>query len=319
MSVGIALISESGESIICVTDSKIDFGEFSADKIGQKEWMFEFDCVALVVGNDSEYATAVLASAERKLRGKLWTPEIAAECVSLSLTEELHKKIARTVLSKYGLTVETFRDKARKLLTPDIFASLCQKIERVKISLQFLVCGFEKHPSKDLYGPHIYHIDSSGVVTCHDSMGMWVIGSGNYLALSSLAFAAHKRKLSRRSSLGESIYCALEAKFMSESTGLVGQDTNLSVISPNKSRLLVDRDIEEVRKSWQQFGAPRIPAEITKSIPSSLVGFGWRKATTKQQRDDYLSEIGMRPAKYTRRRKRTISKSPASAKSESHT
>ena len=293
MSVCIAVMAERKGAIVCVADEKADFGEFAADNIGEKEDMLSFDCLAMYAGNDPEYAPIILESTKAKLAGKLWTPQVAAECLRLSYHECLQEEVKNKVLSKYNLNTDAFLRNGRAMFTPELFTTICSRIENVKISLRFLVCGFERHPKDEAKcKAHIYEVSDSDAVKCRDSTGMWSIGAGNYLALSSLAFAAHKRGLTKNSSLSEAIYCAMEAKFMEESNGLVGEATNVGVITPDSIGIMPNHRIDRIRREWNKSGAPRIPKGLLETIPGSVNTMRWKKTSTRATRAKLFEDMG---------------------------
>lgn len=291
MSVCIAVIAENQAAIVIVNDQKVDFGEFSADYIGEKQDMFSLDCIAMYAGNDSECAEIILKSAKERISGKNWTPEIAAESIKLSCDEYLQKKIASKVLSKYHIDVDTFLTKGRTMFTPAIFTTLCSRIENVKLSLRFLLCGFERHTKDDSKcKAHIYEVSEGEAITCRDNAGMWAIGAGNYLALSSLAFAVDRRRLNKKSSLPEAVYCALEAKFMAESNGLVGKNTSVGIITPYTLSDMKDETVNQIRATWEQSGVPKIPDGALKIVSEGFRTIELQKGTTRAERDKIFED-----------------------------
>jgi 20S proteasome alpha/beta subunit len=106
-----------------------------------------------------------------------------------------------------------------------LYQTLCNRIEKVNISLTFLVCGFDDEGSG-----HIYSVDGKDAPKCHDSVGMWAIGSGAHAALSSLAFHLNKAQLNLTTSVEKATYLAIAAKFMAESSSEVGKEaTNVTL------------------------------------------------------------------------------------------
>lgn len=286
MSVCIAVLCEKGNAIVCVTDRKIDFVDFSADRIGEKSDVLNWDSLVLYSGNDAEYAGSILQVVRQKLGDDMGlNPQALAECVQETYHEYLQKEITNKVLRRWGFTQESFRKQGRRQLTPEVFTALCNQITQVKISLQFLVCGFEK-VAPTIYRGHIYFVPGIGAITSRDDIGMWAIGAGKHLALSSLAFAADKRKFSKNARLGEAVYTALEAKFMAESHSLVGRMTNVMIIRPNQYLLMEDRYIEEIKSEWAHSGAPRIPNRITKEIPTMLFGVRFHTKGTRMRKHE---------------------------------
>ena len=69
VSVCIALLSESRRKIVCVTDARASFRDFSSEKLAQKNLPFFSEWVALYAGNDIEYVNPVLNRASAKLFG----------------------------------------------------------------------------------------------------------------------------------------------------------------------------------------------------------------------------------------------------------
>jgi hypothetical protein len=126
-----------------VSDGKADFGDFSADGVALKIHLLGPDCLAMFAGNDSEYANTVLEPARRKCysgnpkRPKFCGPELAALYIHESYLDLLQSQIENKVLRRHGFTLQSFREKGKESLTPEVFSSFHQRIEQVKISLNF--------------------------------------------------------------------------------------------------------------------------------------------------------------------------------------
>lgn len=138
---------------------------------------------------------------------------------------------------------------------------------------------------------HIYEVSAAETIKSRNGTGMWAIGAGNSLALSSLAFAAHRRKLTKKSSLSKGVYCALEAKFMAESNGLVGERTSVGVITPDSISIMPDRHVDRIRAEWKKSGAPRVPTGILETIEGSFSTFQWDKDSTREQRAKLFEDM----------------------------
>src|SRR5690348_4645437 len=119
VTVCIAAICNKGNSIVCVTDRKIDFGEFSIDQVAEKSDMLDLDYYVMFAGNDSEYADTILSLARGRLEGKKWTPGLAAQCIHESYHECLRAEITSRVLRRWDFTAESFRKNGRRQLTPE--------------------------------------------------------------------------------------------------------------------------------------------------------------------------------------------------------
>lgn len=285
VSICIAVLSEKDGSIVLVSDNKVNFGHFSSDNIGQKTDMLTLNWMALYAGDDAGFAPSILKGARDKLRkGKgEKTGNVISECVYESYVECLHRVIESRVLRKYGFTVDSFNRNGKRRLTTEVFNRICAQIEKVNLSLSFLVCGFDNHHGR--YSGNIFAIESTadGVnpPENRNNIGLWAIGSGRNLALSSLAFATDKRKVLKVASAGMATYCALEAKFMAESDGQVGQSTDVWILSPDYLTVLDGARLDLVKKIWRKSGAPRVPHNVLRVLPRlcTKVKFGelWRE------------------------------------------
>jgi hypothetical protein len=281
VTVCLAVICNKSKSIICVSDEKVDYGEFAADSAAQKTQHFDRDCMVLYAGNDAEYAPLIIDAARDRFHEdkRSRNPHIAARYIHEAYCECLQNQIESRVLKRYGFTLSSFQKNGKRLLTPEVFAVLFQKIEQIRLSLQFLICGFKQHQKR--YEAQILSVNGLTPPVSHEAVGMWAIGSGTSLALSSLSFAADKRGLGRRSPLALGLYSALAAKFMAESNSQVGRTTWFIVLSPNRLRSMNDNYIKQVKTAWEKHGTPKIPKEIVKKIPNFLWGLRWYKRKPK--------------------------------------
>ena len=161
-----------------------------------------------------------------------------------------------------------------KKCTATVYNNLCAKIDKVEISLKFLLYGFSEDGKA-----HLYEVDGSERPKCYDAIGFWAIGSGAHAALSSLAFHVDRKELSKFwSTLEEAVYFASEAKFMAESSGLVGREMAILAIHKSTERnavLLLEEEIAEVKRIWNAEGAPRVPSEIRKKMMAVIESRGY--------------------------------------------
>jgi hypothetical protein len=135
------------------------------------------------------------------------------------------------------------------------------------LSLHFLACGFDENGDG-----HILVIDGETPVGHYDKTGMFAIGSGAHAALSALAFHADAHLLSQYSEVKESVYCALEARFMAATAEDVGKEsTFITVMEKDKKiQYMSDPGIDVIRNIWKRRGAPRIPPQAIEMIPKLL-------------------------------------------------
>jgi hypothetical protein len=245
----------------------------------------------MFAGNDSEYANVVLERARKKCysgslkRPKFCGPELAALYIHESYLELLQTQIENKVLRRHGYTLESFQEKGKESLTPEVFASFHQRMEQVKISLKFMICGFEETSfKKALPSPKIFTIGGVEAPEDRSDIGMWAIGSGNQLAMSALTFAVDSRSLGTGTPLPHGIYSALEAKFMAESNNLVGQSTTTIILEPGRLIAVREYEANRIRKIWKRSGAPRMPKGILDLIPDKL--FDVRVKGLKKDREN---------------------------------
>jgi hypothetical protein len=141
----IGILCEDYQKIVCVTDEKVDFGQFSADKIAAKVQIIGRSWVAMYAGNDGEHAEFILESAMAKLmkREPIGSPLEVSDVVNDTFHEFQQKLIENKVLKKRKFTADKFATSGKRLCTPEAYNNLCNRIDKVSISLKFLLCGFE--------------------------------------------------------------------------------------------------------------------------------------------------------------------------------
>lgn len=180
----------------------------------------------------------------------------------------MHSQIESKVLRKRKFTIDTFRDEGKKKCTTAVYNDLCAKVDKVEISLQFLLFGFDSSGIG-----HIFVVDGKEDPQCYDDLGVWAVGSGAAAALSAIAFHIDKQQFNTVTSTGEeAAYFACEAKFMAESSGYVGRDSavlfmyrsNAAASSP--LQFLDREEINTIKKRWLEEGAPKVPEGIKDEI-----------------------------------------------------
>jgi hypothetical protein len=268
VSVAICAMCDGGKAFVCASDQKATFGDFSADHAVMKTTYLRHGWWALFAGNDPEHAPFILRSARARLASKetkSYHLEEVLAAMEDSYGERYHNHIEKKILLKYGYTVDRFRDEGKKKCSTSLYNNLCAKIERLEISLQFLVCGFD-----DVGKSHIFVVDGKDAPRSYNDTGVWAVGSGAHAALSSLAFHIDKQHFFSHSSIDEAIYYVAEAKFMAESSGEVGRDAGiLSVHTQDMSgrRVIWSDELQKLKTIWLNEGAPRLPASALVEIP----------------------------------------------------
>jgi len=266
MTVCIATLCESREAIVAVSDHMISSEDFSSDNMALKmENLSEFWKV-LFAANDLSSVVQVIQEAKRLVGD--WDSdkdlnEITA-IVQKAFLKEVNRRIDTEILSRFGLNRESFLNIGLKKLGASLFHDLAQEIKSVKLDSQFLVYGFDSGGVG-----HIFSVADPGELKIWDKAGTWAIGSGKYMALSSLFF----HSCGFLTSAPEAIYHACEAKFMAESSPGVGAKTFVSFLRKGHAEhYLSEEAIMRIKKAWLSGGKPRIPIGITDEIAKMIEG-----------------------------------------------
>jgi hypothetical protein len=91
-------------------------------------------------------------------------------------------KFTASYLARYGMcSISEFRTLGRAQFGDDKFHTICNAIDEFSLGIELLVYGFDAHKN-----PHIFQVSNPGSVTNHDLLGYGVIGSGFYMATSSM-------------------------------------------------------------------------------------------------------------------------------------
>ena len=271
VTVCIAAFAEDGKRIVMVSDSKVAFGDFSADSAVQKNIPLSPAYNAMVAGNDIAYAGATLSRIKKRIEeDETVDPDEVADIVHEELAETRRKKIEARILSKFGYTTETFRTEGKNTLSDSAFYDILSKIDKEDLSLKILINGFDENQEA-----HIRIVSADDTPEDWDMIGFAAIGTGAVSALSSLSFAVDHCGFSRYDSIEDVSYHVLAAKFMSESATDVGRDTfYVSVNSDPECTFMYSKDgFDIARKLWEVNGAPRRSAETIEAIKNFL--FPW--------------------------------------------
>jgi hypothetical protein len=266
----IAALCENRDKIILVSDSKVSFGDFSADMAVLKMEPLFARWMTLFAGEDVEHipfilerAHDLLSSARRK-KGAVPTPGQVANALQRSYEERLETQIEATVLRRYGYTVKSFRNEGKKKCTASVYNGLCSKIANVKISLKFLLAGFDSKNKG-----HIIVGGGEEAPMDYTTLGFWAIGTGAHAALSSLVYHRERQHISTTKPVEECLYVACASKFMSESARDIGKFTAVSTISMIDGFHLPH--VKPIRKIWENEGAPRLPKNLEERIKPYIV------------------------------------------------
>ena len=271
----VAVICNGGKTVVTVTDLKVDFGNFSADRVATKNIPLGNNNTVLYAGNDVDHAENVINRTwalidKVNTAKKRLTPELIADLLDAAYADELRREIEAKVLRKRGFDAKTFEDRGKQKCTPSAYLSLCNRIDQVSLSLEFLFCGFNSDGEAQLY-----KVDGNSAPKNYRPIGMWAIGSGAHAAMSWLAFHANRGNFRRYDSVEQAVYFALTAKFMAEASGEAGSETFTIILEHEKPpRWVGPTEAQEIKKLWNKFGIPRTPKDLKTKIAGKIRSSG---------------------------------------------
>ena len=242
----------------------------------------------MFAGNDVAHAEPIIRAIKRNLlatAAKQKRPHEAEEVAAIvddAYSEQLQAQIEKKILLKHGYDSETFQKRAKLQCTLEIYGKTWDRIDREKISLQFLVCGFDKEQVG-----HIWLVDGENAPTSYNVIDFWAIGSGAQAALSRIAL--HVSKYESFGTLEEAIYLGITAKFAAESASDVGRSTFVAVCGPPQGRnalgLVSDDAIDRIRTIWNRSGIPPVPQAACKLLSQDITEMNKKiRATVRSKR-----------------------------------
>ena len=280
MTLCIAAVAGSGQAIMLLSDTRFSLGYTSGETLNKLSKVHQRWGVS-IAGDDIGQASPVIEAVKRWVWDVKLPTRLEIENAFVTATHDaLVKKIEAEVLSPYNLTINEFVTTAFRDLGPDAFADLRQQVAHAKLGCEFLVFGFDERERANLF-----HVKDRGVVDDHCRTGFWAIGSGDYAAISTLAFHDYNTHLD----LPTAAYLICSAKFMAERADL-GKTTMVGYMVPNGTVFRVDP--EPVRILWDADGKPRLPEKLVDRMP------------------EFYEQAGSRPARRPKRLAALTPKSP---------
>jgi len=270
VTVCIAAICNDHKTIVLASDSKVSFADFSSDMAVLKFETLFTHWLTLFAGEDTEHIPFILERAHELLLATLKrksaspTPTQVANALQRAYDERLDAEITAKVLRRYNFTGKSFRDEGKRKCTASVYNSICTKIALVKLSLKFLIVGFDskKEPRIMVGGGEETPMD-------YTRLGFWAIGSGADAALSSLMYHRQRQQISTMISVEQCVYVVAASKYMAESARDVGEHTSMMTLDMSPAlNTIMDNPI---RKIWKEEGAPRLPQNLESRIRPLIV------------------------------------------------
>jgi 20S proteasome alpha/beta subunit len=191
------------------------------------------------------------------------------------------KRIAEdSILSKYGMSLQEFISQGRGAFGDTAFEGIKYALEAIEIDVQFLVCGFSPGGI-----PSIFSIDDQCLPKFYQKMGFHAIGTGDVVAMGML----YNTLSWDTSSVEETIYRVMEAKFVAETAPGVGKTTVVQLLNDSGiGPIFTNRAISPIKIIWEKKGRPKLPKNALEAV-KEMVALG----TTVQSRNGR----GVRPKK----------------------
>ena len=260
MTLCLAAVCDSGNSITCVFDKQLTTDESMAD-VMSKAVRVNASWLLMFAGNDVSQAGLIIDRLKKTLLPKSNVSLTTAQHdVQLAYSEVCVECIEVSVLPP-GWTYEAFRAEGLRKMGEERFHDLSLQASSLRLGLDFLLAGFDERGLAHV----VCMVERQPPKNC-DRHGYGSLGSGALVAEHLLAFTKYATKLSEQSA----VYHLCAAKFFAESA-YVGLKTHIAVF--RKTGELLKSDGAVIRALWAREGMPRIPDDLNAKMPA-LVPIG---------------------------------------------
>jgi hypothetical protein len=275
VTVCIAAIADNNEAIVSCVDTRVATATTSFDPLvghkmaGMRGW------TVLSSGTFSQIESLVDAFYAEITLEKTSDPPVVQRCLESALRLELPKFSAARYLTPYGLDMPGFLA-SRSQFTDERWNELSRLMLEYSDSYdaEVIVSGWgtTQEASSRPGGACIFGASRDGVARYSD-VGFHACGSGGSTAPSILSSFNQEPRMT----LAETIYHVAAAKFMSERTAGVGDETVMRVATRTgttkdswKGYFIQPDELDEIRKLWLTHTAPRIPPQAEDRIVAIL-------------------------------------------------
>ncbi len=252
----------SNDTIIAVSDKKITFTGLVSTEGEMTKALPTRNWISMIAGENISAAMPIVIEVVGQDTGELSVEEFSSICRK-AYRHQQTIGIESTILGKYDMTLEQFKESGSKTFTDKVYEHLVEGMEEYDLGAQFLFAGFDFSCA-----PHLFTLTHPGKVQFFDRTGYWAVGSGRHAAISHLAAYPYRRG----ANLAECVYQALAAKFAAESANDVGKDTDLWIrFRDSEVRPAFgppDDLIEFARDRYNNI--ERVPKDAVKAIDAEL-------------------------------------------------
>jgi 20S proteasome alpha/beta subunit len=273
MTVCVGAICRGG--IVTASDRLLTWG-YSASETALKAARIAPRWMTMMAGDDISMVDDVIRNTRETLAVIGDDPTISqVQAALFGAWRDAQNKLAEAkVLNAYRLTVPQFLNVGRQKFGESHFVTLANEIAVAStLGCQLLVAGFN---GKDV--PNLF-VTEDGALRDRTRADCAAIGSGHTAALASLSVDSYTRECG----WARAVYSVCAAKFMAEASRApgIGKTTIVLCMLPSgRTKWIFKRQIEIIRKLWEEQGRPRVPPEklVVETIGQILKQQDWTDA-----------------------------------------
>jgi 20S proteasome alpha/beta subunit len=265
MTVCIAAICDDGKSAVVAADRMIVFNGYGSLQFEGTQSKIVPLSARVFIGATGTFSEAEdVISRVKRSAGNLdvLTVSEIAEKVRFHREEMRTEHIEKTILNRLtGGGIGVFRNLIASS-TSVVLTDIYNQVRGFRLEQHFFVVGI------DNAGAHIHTIDDSGLSASASAAGCAAIGSGNTMAMLSLARNSYKRSFG----IADAVYLVYEAKRSAEMAyGVGGNETDLAIIRSGQPHRFVKKDeIAKLEKIRTELKPPRFSPKHRRVIENLL-------------------------------------------------
>jgi hypothetical protein len=264
VTVCIAAICPAIKKLVFVSDSLLSWDHTSAEGARKMDLLcHDGPWIAMFAGPAGYFLSLTDRITKSLTAGPQTLDQMMSACEGAHAALRI-KRVETEILAPYNITLGQFVESGLKWFGESRFNALASEIKFLSsdIGIELLVAGFDSDGI-----PRMFEVARNGVVTRIDQLNYNAIGSGSFIALTSLhpiGWFAYDREL------GAILYRLLAAKFAAESASGVG-DKHTTAVVVSRDYAGVDRFvpssiIKKAHKIWEKAVQAPPPKNIVLTI-----------------------------------------------------
>jgi 20S proteasome alpha/beta subunit len=200
------------------------------------------NCIATTAGSAIAYTPIF-----HEVRGELVkqaSNDVAriAELTRIAYGNVRNNKLSEEILSTYGLNLQAFYQ-INTSINANLMAIILQRMQQYNYGLWIMMAGVDEA------GGHIHRIENPSIKNCFDAIGYHAIGSGDIHAVDT--FIANNYEV-KNTTLQRGLALTYEAKKRSEKAQGVGEQTDMYVVSKEKTWHLPEEAITKLDEVYRK-------------------------------------------------------------------